>query len=62
MQQLVLTNIPMDPSNFIISILIHYCLPKVSLHALYMNIKWSVPLKKIENVETTRIEGVRIKG
>ena len=35
MQQLVLTNIPMDLSNFYNSHLIH-CLPKVGQHALYM--------------------------
>ena len=33
MQQLVLTNIPMDLSNFIIYII--HCLPKIGLHALY---------------------------
>ena len=33
MQQLVLTNIPMDLCNFIIYI---HCLPKVGQHAIYM--------------------------
>ena len=38
MQQLVLTNIPMDLSYLIVYICLHllHCLPKVGLHALYM--------------------------
>ena len=34
MQQLVLTNIPMDVSNYNLHLI--HCLPKVHLHALYV--------------------------
>ena len=36
MQQLVLANIPMNRSYFIVYINLIHCLPKVGQHALYM--------------------------